>query len=798
MKRFLLLGMALVFAMQITIGQPVLPGYRQSSVAPELMAAPWSARWISVPGASPDAYGVYHFRKVFELAKCPRHFAVHVSADNRYKLYVNDVLAAQGPSRCDGAHWNYETVDLAPWLRAGRNAVTAVVWNYADLKPAAQITLGGTGFLMQGATERERIVDTDSSWRCIKNDAYTPLAVTGLRGYYVAGPGEMLTAARYPWGWTEPDFDDSNWHTASCGALGRPKGAARSGERQLVPSPVPMSERIPMRFAQVVRAEGVKLPKEFPAKSAVLVVPAHTRAVLLLDQGEETTGYLRLSFSGGHGAVIAAGYAEALYTGAEGYDKGDRNDPTGKLFLGYEDRIVADGGSGRTFEPLWWRTWRYVRLTVETQDEPLSLDDVSGVFSAYPFRLVSRFSAPERPELERMLNVGWRTARLCANETYMDCPYYEQMQYFGDARIQALITLYNTRDTCMVRQLLDLCRQSMLPEGIPQSRYPSDLPQVIPPFAVWWLGTAYDYWMMRGDEAYLQTLLPAFRQVLGWFERYRGADGLLHDVPYWFFIDWPEEFDFGQPRRSADGTSAYQDAVYLLGLGYAAQMERTFGNTAIAAKYEEIGSALRKAFRNAYWDVRRGLFADTHERRVFSQHVNTLAILAGIATDDEARNVMMRVVDEPDLIQATLYFKFYVHRAMAATGLGDRLFEELQPWYDQLAAGLTTWAETPDPTRSDCHAWSASPNVELFRMMLGIESAAPGFRQVRIAPSLGGLKHVSGAIPHPAGEIAVDCRTDSKGRLTAKIALPIGMTGEFVWQGRTFALRAGKQILKIE
>ena len=98
------------------------------------------------------------------------------------------------------------------------------------------------------------------------------------------------------------------------------------------------------------------------------------------------------------------------------------------------------------------------------------------------------------------------------NETYMDCPYYEQMQYFGDARIQALITLYNTRDTCMVRQLLDLCRQSMLPEGIPQSRYPSDLPQVIPPFAVWWLGTAYDYWMMRGEEAYLQTLLPAFQQ----------------------------------------------------------------------------------------------------------------------------------------------------------------------------------------------------------------------------------------------------------------------------------------------
>lgn len=798
MKRYLLLGATCVFALQAAAGQPALPGYRQSTVAPDLMAASWSARWISVPGASLDAYGVYHFRKVFELTERPRLFAVHVSADNRYKLYVNGVLVAQGPSRCDGAHWNYETVNLAPWLRAGRNAVTAVVWNYADLKPAAQITLGGTGFLVQGATEREQIVNTDSSWLCIRNEAYAPLTAEGLRGYYVAGPGEMLTAARYPWGWTEPDFDDSGWSTASCGVPGRPKGVACWNERQLVPSPVPMSERVPLRFARAVWADGVELPKGFPAKPAVMVVPAHTRAVLLLDQGEETTGYLRLSFSGGNGAVITAGYAEALYTGAEGYDKGDRNDPAGKLFRGYEDRVVADGGTGRTFEPLWWRTWRYVQLTVETQDEPLSLDDVSGIFSAYPFRLASRFAAPERPELERMLDVGWRTARLCANETYMDCPYYEQMQYFGDARIQALVTLYNTRDAYMVRQLLDQCRQSMQPEGIPQSRYPSDLPQVIPPFAVWWIGTAYDYWMMRGDEVYLRTLLPAFRQVLGWFETYRGADGLLHDVPHWFFIDWAEEFDFGQPYRSADGTSAYQDAVYLLGLDYAAEMERAFGDAAVAEKYDEIGKTLRKVFRRTYWDARRGLFADTRERDVFSQHVNSLAVSAGIATGEEARSVMTRTLDDPSLIQATLYFKFYVHRAMAAAGLGDRLFEELQPWQDQLSAGLTTWAETPDPTRSDCHAWSASPNVELFRTMLGIESAASGFRQVRIAPSLGGLKHVSGTIPHPAGEIAVDCRIDDRGRLTAKIALPAGVAGEFVWQGRTFALRTGKQTLKIE
>ena len=72
-----------------------------------------------------------------------------------------------------------------------------------------------------------------------------------------------------------------------------------------------------------------------------------------------------------------------------------------------------------------------------------------------------------------------------------------------------------------------------------------------------------------------------------------------------------------------------------------------------------------------------------------------------------------------------------------------------------MALGLTTWAEQPEPSRSDCHAWSASPNVEFFRTLLGIESQAPGFKEVRIAPALGELKEVSGKIPHPKGFVSV-------------------------------------------
>src|ERR1035438_302714 len=105
----------------------------------------WSARWIAVPQAPRTEYGVYHFRKTFDLAARPERFVVNVSADNRYQLFVNGQRAAWGPARGDLFHWRYETVDLAGFLRPGKNVLTAVVWNFGADAPEAQRTLR-TGF----------------------------------------------------------------------------------------------------------------------------------------------------------------------------------------------------------------------------------------------------------------------------------------------------------------------------------------------------------------------------------------------------------------------------------------------------------------------------------------------------------------------------------------------------------------------------------------------------------------------------------------------------------------------------
>jgi hypothetical protein len=114
-----------------------------------------------------------------------------------------------------------------------------------------------------------------------------------------------------------------------------------------------------------------------------------------------------------------------------------------------------------------------------------------------------------------------------------------------------------------------------------------------------------------------------------------------------------------------------------------------------------------------------------------------------------------------------------------------------------LSLGLTTWAETEDPSRSECHAWGASPNIELYRTVLGIDSAAPGWQRVSLRPALGSLQQASGTIPHPRGELSVAYAVKN-GRLEARIQLPPGVEGELHWGGQTRTLPPGRSVVSLD
>lgn len=773
----------------------------------KILSKPWKAHWIAVPNQSAHDYGVYQFRKSFTLNAKPASFIVHVSADNRYKLYVNGQFVSLGPARGDIFHWSYETVDIAPYLQTGKNAVAAVIWNYGDIRPEAQISYQ-TAFILQGDGENEAIINTDKSWKCRRDSSYSAKEPLIIYSYYVAGPGEAINYNLSIKGWKNADFDDNTWQFANTITAGLPKGVFGYGLGwMLVPRPIPQMELTPQRLQKVRKAEGIQLPENFPATKTAVTIPANTTATVLLDQGFETNAYPVLVFSKGKNANITLGYAEALYIEKPNepnwrtfHQKGNRNEIEGKRFIGIKDSLIADGSDKQEFTSLWWRTYRYMQLKIETKDEPLVIDDLYGIFTGYPFKMNAQLDAGN-DTLNKILETGWRTARSCAVETYMDCPYYEQLQYVGDTRIQCLVSLYNSGDDKLMRNAINQLDNSRMAEGITLSRYPTANAQEIPPFSLWWIGMLHDYRMYRNDNAFIKNKLPGMRQVLWFFSKYQQVDGSLKNSPYWNFTDWcgTNGWQNGMPPFGTSGNSAALDLQLLWAYQLAAELENSLGMQEYAKQYQSAAVQLMQTIKKKYWDASKNLFADTPEKNVFSQHANSLAILTNVITGNDATALAKKIIGDTTLTQATIYFKYYVHQALTKAGFGNDYLQWLDVWKQNLAMGMTTWAEISDinNTRSDCHAWGSSPNIELYRIVLGIDSDAPGFKRVKIIPHLGALTHASGKIPHPQGEISVNYQ-QSNDSWKATVILPSHTSGYLLWKGKRYELKEGNNSLTLD
>ena len=777
------------------------PGlYPSDAPAPDLVHEAWPSSWIACPGAIARNPGVYHFRKHVQLGWPTEHFVVHVSADNRFVLFVNGKRIGEGPARGDLDHWRYETFDLGPSLRVGDNTIAATVWNYGALAPTAQMS-DQTGFLVQGGGPLESAANTDETWEVKeeKGQGFLAISSSDLPNYYAASPGEFLDGSRYDWDWQTSAAGWVRAMTVGTGEPGRypkatPIGTGSGVNRWLlVEDKLPPMAHREIPTGKVVRTEGMPAVASLPA-----TVPAHADVRILLDRGTMATAYPELVLSNGKGARLRVSYAEALVDKMG--KKGNRNEVEGRTLLGLTDTLSMDGAQGRSWSPLYWRTWRYMELHVQTADEPLSIDSLKAYFSAYPFLEERSGVEASDPALRAMWEIGTRTARLNAHETYMDCPYWEQLQYIGDTRIQALISYVEFGDDRLARQALDAYDQSRISEGLTQSRYPSALNQVIPTFSLYWIGMIHDYWLYRPDDGPLKAWVPHTRSVIEWYAGHERPDGLLGIMPWWNYGDWTKDFVFGVPPQDPDGGSALLSLNYMAALRDAADLEAYLGSDALAAGYRAHAERIGAAVYRLCWDAPLGLLADTPAHAHFSEQTNAMGVLEDVVPKGLRERVMKAVLGHApatgrvppggEFSPASIYFRFYVARALDHAGMSDLYLDTLGAWRKMLTLGLTTWAETDEPTRSDDHAWSAHPNYNLLTLVAGIKPGAPGFRTVLVAPHPGALTEFSAHMPHPLGDIAFRYRT-SAGIRVFDVSLPPGLKGTFEWSGQSALLAEG-------
>lgn len=772
----------------VALGAVVSLGYAHPARA--------EGQWVTSQAAPQTGQVVLHFRRTVMLEKIPSTYLVKVSADNRFALYVNGQRVGAGPARGDLTHWRYEVFDLKPYLKKGANVVTAEIWNAAkpgkglQTAPLAQIT-ARTAFWLEGQGAAATL-DTDKPWRVAVQPGHGftspfPSLSKKLKNvWYAASSAETIDGKVADWEWQGAAESKVGWDDAVSAVK-----ADETSPWTLVPDRLPPMAYTDLAPGKVVRSD-LANGNLFPKRAATIA--ANSEATLLIDQAAMISAYPELLVSGGKGAKITVTYAEALYDAAS--HKGDRDAVGDRQAIGLDDVFLPDGSADRLFRPLWWRTWRYMRITVKTGAEPLVLEDLKLHETGYPFETKGYFKSDDKV-LDKIWEIGWRTLKVDAHDTFMDSSYWEQLQYIGDTRIEAMVAYAVSGDPRLPEQAIEAFAHSQRPDGMMQSAYPSSSDNIIAPFSLLWIGMLHDYWMQQPDKTVVTRNLPAARKVLNWYAPYVAPNGLLNKNPTWNFVDWvkdpPLARDAFPSFDKETGTSCLTSLIYLGALKQAADLEMALGDADLAIADQTKAKVLTTAIRAACWDERRGLFSDDPSRTVFSQHSNALTVLYDVAPAEQMKAILGRItkgngIDPPeDILETSYYFSWYLVRAYEHAGLGDQYLDLLQTWRDLTKLNYTTWPESRGHTRSDSHAWSAHPTADLINLVAGIQSSAPGYADVEIAPHPGKLSRFEAAAATPSGLVSM--RFKRSGRSARfKIGRPEGLPGQFRWCGETYKL----------
>ena len=736
------------------------------------------------------------FRRTFYFDELPEAAKLMVSADSRYKMYVNGQFVEAGPCKGDSEVWYYDTLELVSYLRTGKNVIAVEVLAFPHEHGNGSFSIfrtGHPGLFVSGKAESRHIaidLSTDEQWKgqidpgfsIIKeSDLFAPLQMIEERKAY----SELIQ-------WNLADYDDSLWENAVYDT----KLSAEFSPGNLSERMIPFLYRENKRFIDV-RAIQVKAEKNeldaFLEGSHPVTIEKEQKMILELNAGEEETGYLHFRIAGGKGSTVkiltSEGYVQEGFQGdLKNPFKKDRLDTECGHLHGFTDTYYPAGNGTHDkpeeYAPFWFRTFRFVRLEVETKDEPVTLLSFDYEETGYPLEVKTKAGADD-PDFDAIWDISERSLRRCMHETYEDCPFYEQLQYVMDSRTQILYTYAVSGDDRLARKCMDDFRRSQRYDGLTNSSHPNYESNVIPGFSIYYILMVYDHMMYFGDKEFLREHLPHIDRVLGFFRKHLTKHGYVDKIGglngrarFWSFIDWAVEWNqtSGIPPATLQGPITMESLLYIYGLQSAAEIAEYLGFKDLADNYELEAENVRKAVQK-FMMGRKGMLADGPGIEDYSQHVQVFAILTDTVSREEGRKALLETMEKKEEYpQCSVAMAFYLFRALEKTGLYEYTREYWGIWRRMLAKHSTTCIEDEVQERSDCHAWGALILYELPSVILGVRPAEPGYQSVMINPQPGYLKEAKGDIITPMGIIHVQWAKDENDKLRLEYDAPDEVT----------------------
>ncbi len=771
----------------------------------------WPAKWVGPRSYDPDVSRVLVFRCAFNVKKAAK-FRMHLSADQRYELYVDGEYVARGVERSDLKNWVYESYDVS--LSPGKHQFVIRLWWIAAKAPAPEAQVShAPGLLLYAEGNGNALLSTGvARWQYQDAPGYRFQDHDRLSSYFATGALLVIDGKRVKLdlergqgvGWRDVKavekvaFASLRWETAPWWVM-RPAFLPPAYEKVIHAGRARHVEEVATDKTQAIAVDPARnLGNEQDAWSLLLkkdrpvTVPARSARRILIDLENYYCAYPMLRCSG-EGARLRLQTAESLFEVETGKRrrKGNRNEINGKVFVGVGIEIKT-AKQTLTYQPHAFMAGRYIELLIRTGEKPLRVESLRFLDTHFPFRFKAKFASSD-PAHSDVIPIALRTLEMCSHDTSMDCPYYERLNYVGDTRLQSLVAYVSADEDRLARKCIELFDVSRQPSGLTSSRYPTRTTQTIPTFSLWWVGMVSDFAMWRGNRAFVQDRMGGVRAVLEhWRGRLRG-NGLLQGTEGWNFVDWVPAWRGGIPADGDHGFSGIINLQMIYTLRLAANLEESLGETALAGRHRDFADALAKNVTKAFFDRKAALFADDLAHKHFSEHAQCMAVLSGVVAGPAARRLVERMLATPGLSQATIYFAHYLFETLAQTGRIDALLKRLEMWNTLRSLGFRTTFEMPEPSRSDCHAWGAHPVYHFLATIAGIRPADYGFNSAIIRPQLGSLKHIEGEMPHRNGKIAFSLDSDGNGRsLRGTITLPKGLSATLEFAGRSQKLRSGK------
>lgn len=689
----------------------------------------------------PTETSFYNFTKSFALEKKVKSFIINVSADTRYRLYVNEAFVCEGPCQGGkGVHY-FETADAAKFLKMGENTIRINVLHvvgevfmteYREDRPAIWVK---SALTYDDGEESELV--SDGSWACTQNLNVNTHVCKDM--HITMPPNETVLAED---GKKELEIMElyRPCLETNCVTIW---GDVQ--KYQLAPRPIPL-----FTAGEEKQIDMVKTGKCFAE----------------FDAGEYTTARVRVRVQAEKGAQVRIIYSECRAYKEHYLDEdGDahtrtvkkmRDDADGEIFGAYD--VIYANGEFKEHEFFWFRSFRYIRIE---SDSPVEAEIYAARY-VYPFTDFADNEgkgsfASNNKYLNDMWKVSVNTVECCTHETFVDCPYYEQGQYSMDGLLESLFALRLSNDRSMPEKFIEDLARCQNPEGLVPAKAPCVFDQLIPSFALFWIMAVREYIRYTANVDFAKKYTGTIDKVLECFNSFVDERGLVGETHYWNFIDWVPEWSRNGSLNEGRETLTLYSMMYAASLSDAAEIAEKCGRSGLASEYLARKASLVDAINAHCYDAEKGMYTDVPGKHMFSRHTTIWAVLSGTVCDDAARELIERTFAYDDVSLTTFSMNYFTFRALEKAGIYEKYAPMVfDSWKKMLDLNCTTWCENPDSPRSECHGWSSTPMYEISAMVLGVYPIEDGFSNVRIAPSLvpDGFE-AKGRVPIPSGYIDV-------------------------------------------